>query len=108
MWGFPVASSAIVSWPVRAPVAVGEKATVSVHVAPAASEVPQLFDWTGNSATEVKLVTLIGRPFALVSVTVFAALVVPIACFANVSDPGVTPRLNVPDPLRFTLSVLEP
>ena len=108
LWGFPVALSAIVTWPVRVPAADGVKTTVNVHVVPAASEAPHVFDWTGNSPTEVIPVMLMGEPVPLVSVTVFAALVVPSACFAKVSEAGETPRLNVPVPLSPTLTAEAP
>jgi len=42
--GLVLASSVIVRVPVRAPVVVGVNVTLILQLAPAASEVPQLFD----------------------------------------------------------------
>ena len=43
--GLPLALSVTVKVPVRVPVVVGRKVTLIVHLAPAASELPQLLVW---------------------------------------------------------------
>jgi hypothetical protein len=75
VWGLVLALSVIVRVPVRAPVVVGVKVTLTVQVAPGASVVPQVFVWakSPDTTTEEKF-TAIGVP--ALRVTIFATLVV--------------------------------
>ena len=65
-----------VSAPVRVPVAVGVKVTDALHEAPAASELPQVFDCAKSPLVEMELSAVDAVPL-LVIVTDWLALVVP-------------------------------
>ncbi len=81
--GLLLALSVMVMAPVRVPVAVGVKVTLMVHLAPAATEMPQsLVCAKSPPATMLEIVS--GALPVLVSLTGFAVLVVPTACFAKV------------------------
>ena len=89
---------------VRLPVIVGLKVTVIVHFAPAARELPQVLVWAKSPG----LAPL--RPIALmlsdvvkllVTVTFFAALVVPTFTVPNDQDEGSTVTGSLPMPVRL-------
>ena len=71
--------SLMLSEAVRVPVAAGVKVTLIVQLAPAASELPQVFIWAKSPAlapvTEMPLIVRAALP-VLLRVTVRAALVV--------------------------------
>ena len=115
--GLPAALSLIVTLALRLPVAVGENVTLSVQVAPAASVLGlsgQVFVCAKSPAlaplTPMLLIVNAAVPL-LVSVTDFAALVVPTSWLPKLSDVGlsVTPGAGVtPVPLSATLCGLPP
>ena len=74
--GEPLALSAIVSVPVRVPVAVGVKVTEIVHFAPAATLAPQVLDSAKSPDAAMEAMLNAAWP-ELVKVTVCAGLVVP-------------------------------
>ena len=81
--GEPEALSVRVRLPMRVPPAVGANVTDMVQLAPAATLDPQVLD-SAKSPVEAIDVTLSAAAPLLVSVTVCAALVVPVFCAAKV------------------------
>jgi hypothetical protein len=77
VWGLSAALSLNVREPARAPVAVGENVTPTVHVAPAAMLVPQVLLAIAKSPAGAMLENANATFWWLVSVTDFAALVLP-------------------------------
>jgi hypothetical protein len=97
--GLPVALSVRVIVAARAPVAVGEKVALMEQAEPAAKldghVLPEIEKSPGlvpPNATVVKLTALLP---VLVTVTLCAALVVPVFCNANVKLDGLIPSVNV-------------
>src|SRR5438105_3735057 len=80
------AESLMVRVPVRVPVALGVKVTLMVQLAPAPSDVPQLFPMPKSPVTLTPLMDM-ALPVPLESVTVCAGLVVPTVWLPNVSEP---------------------
>ena len=80
--GLPVALSVTDSVPVRFPICVGLKVTLTVQLAPAASELPQVWVCAKSPALvpviAMEVIVNLVVP-TLVRVTVFAGLVVPTA-----------------------------
>ena len=87
--GLLEAESVSVSVPVRVPPAVGVKVTLTVQLAPAARLLPQLL-LCEKSPFVVMELNVTAPAVSLVAVTVFAALLVPTFCDANVRLVGVT------------------
>src|SRR5581483_2175306 len=86
--GLPVALSLMVTVPVRAPVAAGAKVTLIVQLAPAATELPQV--WVcAKSPLAVMLVIVKIEVLVFFTVTDCAALVVPSGWLPNVRFGGV-------------------
>jgi len=79
----------MVSEPLRVPDAVGRKLTLTVHDAPIAMEVPQVFVWRKSPVTETPETAATAVP-VLVTVTACAALVVLSAWLAKVSEVSLT------------------
>src|SRR5450755_3071818 len=79
--------------PVRVPVAVGANFTLTVHEPPAAIEEPQVLVWLKSPLTEIDE-TEAAEPVGLETVTVWAALVAPVATEPKFSALGlaVTPE----------------
>jgi hypothetical protein len=75
----------------RAPLAVGLKVTLIEQLAPAATLVPQVFDWA-KSPLFVPVIVMLVRfreaPPVFERVSVCAALVEPTNVLEKVSDPG--------------------
>src|SRR5207245_6587101 len=102
--GLPAALSVTLSAALRVPLAVGLKVTLIVQLAPAANELPHVWVWAKSPA----LVPVIATPLmlrevvpTLVSVAVFAALVVPMATVPKFKLVGESFAV-VPIPLRVT------
>ncbi len=76
--GLPEASSVTLNVPVRVPSAVGRNVTLIEHLAPAASEPPQVLVSAKSPLAEMLVIVKVALPL-FVSVTVWAALVVPTA-----------------------------
>jgi hypothetical protein len=85
--GEPLALSVIVSDPVPLPVAVGVNVTEMTQFAPAATLVPQVLVWANSPDAAMEVIARGAVP-ELVRVTVWAALVEPSACEANVRFVG--------------------
>src|SRR6202007_1156019 len=85
--GLPEALSATLRVPVRVPEAVGVKVTLMVQFAPAARELPQLSVSEKSPLAEILVIVKVAVP-VLVSVTAFAALLVPTVWLAKVSEVG--------------------
>ncbi len=101
--GLPAASSLIVIEPLRAPVAVGRNVTLTVQLVPAASELPQLFDWAKSPDAAIEVMLNAALP-VLLSVTLWALLLVPTFWVPKLSDVGLTLAAGaVPVPLNETL-----
>ena len=98
--------------PETAAAAEGVKVTLMVQLAPAASAPPQGVPPLPTAAKfpAVESVSVTELALEFFTVTVFAALVVPMACFAKVSDAGVnlsgSVEPPVPLPVSFTSSGL--
>lgn len=81
--GLVASESVNVSVPLRVPVAVGEKVTETLQLAPAASEVPQVFVCAKSPLAAMELMlTVLAVP--LFKVTDFDVEVVPTVCDAKV------------------------
>src|SRR5258706_219916 len=91
--GLPEAVLVIVTAPVRAPAMSGVNVTLNVHVAPAASDAPQVEVNAKSPLTVIEEITIGTEPL-LVSVTVCARLVVETVRVGNVSDEGVKVSLG--------------
>ena len=63
--GLPLALSVTVKVPVRVPVVVGRKVTLIVHLAPAASELPQLLVWAKSPLSAPVMAMLLIESAAL-------------------------------------------
>src|SRR5579871_1531382 len=83
-WGLVEALSTMEIVPWTVPFFVGEKVALIVHVAPAATEEPQV-EVTANSALALTEAILNAVVPVLVSLTVCGLLVVPTACFLKFS-----------------------
>lgn len=105
--GLPDALSETVSAAARLPVAPGVKLTLKLQLAPAATELPHVFVSAKSPALApltVTLVTLRAALPLLVSVTLFAELVIPTAWFPNDRLAGERFTADaVPVPLRLTV-----
>ena len=77
VWGEPVALSVIASVPVRLPAAVGVNFTEIEQFAPAATDIPQVLVYAKSPDVAIELSASAACP-VLVSVTICAALVVPV------------------------------
>ena len=87
--GLLEAESVSVSVPVRVPPAVGVKVTLTVQLAPAARLLPQLLVCEKSPLVVMEL-NVTAPAVSLVAVTVWAALLAPTFCEANVRLVGVT------------------
>src|SRR5438552_7431833 len=87
--GLLEAESVRVSVPVRVPPAVGVNVTLTVQLAPAARLLPQLL-LCEKSPLAVMDLNVTAPAVSLVAVTVWAALLVPTFCEANVRRVGGT------------------
>ena len=87
--GLLEAESVSVSVPVRVPPAVGVKVTLTVQLAPAARLPPQLLVCEKSPLVVMEL-NVTAPAVSLVAVTVWAALLAPTFCEANVRLVGVT------------------
>src|SRR6266851_5517223 len=76
--GLPEVLSAMLKVPVRVPDAVGVNVTPMVQLAPAATELPQVFASAKSPLAAILLVIVRAALPVLDSVTVCAALVVPV------------------------------
>jgi hypothetical protein len=74
--GLPAASSVIVTVPLLDPPAEGPKVTLTRQLAPAASELPQVFVWAKSPLAAILVMVRAALP-VLESVTVWPELVVP-------------------------------
>jgi len=90
-----------VNVPAAEPTAIGEKVTPTVHLAPAATLVPQVLLATANGALAAMLVMLSATARLLVNVTVLAALVLPatVVLKLRLLADRVTCAMPVPDKL---------
>jgi hypothetical protein len=106
VWTGPLwESSLMVKVPVRVPVAVGVKTTVTRQLPPAATEDPQLFDCEKSPVTEMELMFSDMVP-PLLMVTVDPAELVPTLVVANVRLEGETVAADDPPvPVRRMLPV---
>src|ERR1700722_17630681 len=95
--GLPGALLLTESVPVADPAAVGANVTLTVQEAPAASEVPQLFDSPNGPVIPIDDIAAAADPPLLI-VTVRAALVEPTFSLPNDSLDGDAVR-GVPEPL---------
>jgi hypothetical protein len=106
--GEPLALSVIVTMPVRVPAAVGVKVTEIVQLPPAATLDPQLLVSAKSPDAVIEVTDRAAVP-ELVSVTVWAALVMPSACGANVRlvgesvTVGAVTAETAPVPLKATV-----
>ena len=103
--GLVEASSVIVMAPVRGPVAVGVNFTLMVHLPMAGTLVPQVLV-SVKSPLGTILVIVKTVVWLLLSLRVFAALVVKTACAANVKEVGARVTGNTPVPVRLMVCVL--
>src|SRR5437868_7040393 len=83
-----------VNVPVRAPAAVGANRTEIVQVPPLATDVPQLLVWEKSPLTTMLLIVSVPSP-AFRSVTLCAALVVPIFSVPNARLLGVSVAFGI-------------
>jgi hypothetical protein len=115
----PVKLPATTRDPVLLPRAVGVKVTFTVQLAFAANDAPQLFVWLKSLFAGRLLMAVMEIAVApgLVTVTLWAALAVPIACDAKVSEVGeskgagknpVPERLTGPTDVVLVLMLREP
>lgn len=81
--------------PVRVPVVVGVKVTLTVQLAPAASVLEQLFVCV-KSPVAAPIVSVVDKVPVFFTVTGLLALVVPTACEAKVRLDGVVVTVMVP------------
>ena len=95
--GLPGALLLTDSVPDAAPAAVGANVTLTVQEAPAASEVPQLFDSPNGPVTPIDDIAAAADP-VLLTVTVRAALVEPTFWLPNDSLDGDAVSGAVPVP----------
>lgn len=96
--GLPNAVSVIVSEPLRVPVDLGIKVKLIAQLAPAVTLDPQLFVWAKSPL--VAILAIVSATFLiLVSVTVWALLVVPMICPANARLAGDTVREGFATPV---------
>jgi hypothetical protein len=97
--------SAIVNAPVRLPAAVGVKVTEIVQLAPTATLEPQLLTWAKSPEAAIEVRVSAALP-ELISVTVCAALVDPVASAAKNRLAGDTLAAGAdatPVPAKFTV-----
>jgi hypothetical protein len=100
--GLLFAPSVTVKVPVREPVAPGVKVTFTVQLAPAFSDVPQLFVCPKSPVTAIgDKLRLVGKLF--LSVTALAVLVMPTAWFPNERLAGETVACSTPVPVNETV-----
>ena len=98
--GLFVPLSEIVSVPVLAPTAVGEKVMLIEHFVPAAKDAPQVFV-SPKSPVTAMLVIVIPTDSLFVRFATLGALVVPVNCPLNVIVVGATTTAMTPVPERF-------
>jgi hypothetical protein len=104
VWGEPVALSVIVRLPARVPAAVGVKAIEIVQVAAAATLRPQVLVSEKSPDTAIAPSVSAAVP-ELVSVTVCAALVVPVVCDRKVRLVGESVAVGVAaTPVPFSVT----
>jgi hypothetical protein len=89
----PLLLSVRVREPVRVPAAVGLKVTLMMQESPAVTLLPQLLV-SEKSPLTVMLATASAALPVLLRVTVWGALVVPVACEPNVRLGGATPAIG--------------
>lgn len=104
VFGLSVALSEMLRLPLRVPVAVGVKNTLTVQFAPAATLVPQLFVCVKSPLAVILEIVSAPLPL-LVKVTVCAALVVPMDWLPNVTVVELT---EMPAVKTGTSAVLPP
>ncbi len=85
--GEPAALLMMLRVPVRVPAVVGEKVTEMMQFAPAATLVPQVLVSAKSPEAEMDVMFKAAWP-ELVKVTVWAVLIVPVSCEANVRLAG--------------------
>lgn len=107
--GDPLALSVMVSVPARDPPAVGVNVTEIVQFAPAATLAPQVLVSAKSPEAAIDVIFNAAAPL-LVSVTVSAALVVPVFCAANVRLAGdsVAPETGAPTTIETEEAVAGP
>ncbi len=86
--GVVVVELAIARVPPWTPPAVGVKVTATVQEAPAARVAPQVLVWAYGPLTVIEVSVALPGP-GLLTVTVFAAVVLPTATLPNASEPGL-------------------
>src|ERR1035441_9703894 len=108
VWGDPAALSVMVTDAPRIPAAVGVKVTKMLQLPPAATLAPQVL----VCAKSPGLVPVTARPLirrvavpVLLSVTDWAALVVPTFWLANVRLPAVSDTIGAPTPVPERVTV---
>src|SRR5215469_4035504 len=96
----------MVNAPFNAPACMGAKTTPVVQLVPAASVVPQVFWTSENCAVSASSNPAASVPPLLVTVTVCAALVWPVAVAGNPICAGVAfkPAADWPVPFKFTVA----
>ena len=107
--GLLLALSAKLKAPLRVPSALGEKVTVAVQLAPAASVVGligQVVVTLKSVRLLLRLVMLSVEDWLLVSVAVCAALDVPNDWPANVRLVGLALAATIPTPVRLTVGLI--
>ena len=105
-WGLPGSESVMISVPARANAAFGAKVTLTRQFAPAARAVPQVVvnAKSPGFAPPMAIPAMLSDVVPLlVTVTLLAALVVPIRRVAKVSDTGETVTAEIPVPVRATV-----
>jgi hypothetical protein len=90
---FVIPEAVMVRLPVRLPVAVGANRTLTVHEAPAAIDEPQVLVWLKSPDVPMLDTGAAAEPL-LVTVTFWAALVVPVATEPKPSADGLMTRLD--------------
>ena len=101
--GLSVALSVKVSVPVRLPLTVGVKVTLTVQLLLAGMNVPQVLDSPKSLPVWIRVMPACSSP-ELVSVTVWAALVVPTAWLPKEMLPGATVSIVMaPCPMSSTV-----
>jgi hypothetical protein len=93
--GPPAALLATLRVPARAPVVVGVNVTLIVQLAPGASVAPQALVCEKSPDAAIVIAFKLALPLFL-SVTVFAALVVPLTWLANASAVGLSVATGAP------------
>jgi len=104
--GLPTALSVIVSDALRAPVAVGLNVTLMVHEDPTVRVLPQVWVWA-KSPLLVPVIAMLDivsvLPPLFLTVTVWAALVVPVFWLPKTSDVGDNVAADTAVPARVAV-----